>query len=431
MQELETRREVRVTPVGAATAVIELGGLRLLTDPAFDCPHDHRPRPGVILRKTRGPAIAADEVGDIDAVLLSHEQHHDNLDDAGRELLERMPLVLTTPDSAGRLGERARGLEPWAEVSLGGGPVVVTAVPARHGPEGCRDATGEVTGFLLCGDGLPRVYVSGDNASLDLVAEIAQRVGPVDVALIHAGAARPGLLDGALLTLSSAGAAEAARILGAGEVVPLHYEGWDFWTEGADSLRDAFAAAGLGDRLRLAEPGEPLALGGRRRGALASASDRRYGEAARNLTGAAADHSLEGARAALETFYHALNRRDLDVLGRVWGSDPLLQIANPVGGVIQGPDAIVSLYRRIFDGGLDLRIEFGEVVEYAGGDHVVFVGRETGSYREGSGERVPIRIRTTRYLRYDAAGGGWRLQHHHGSIDDAAALARYQAAVAG
>ena len=79
------------------TALIEYGGLRLLTDPTFDPPGEH-PRPGtpVVLRKLAGPAVPAEELEPVDAVLLSHDHHADNLDPAGRALLPRVGRVLTT-----------------------------------------------------------------------------------------------------------------------------------------------------------------------------------------------------------------------------------------------------------------------------------------------------------------------------------------------
>lgn len=77
----------------------------------------------------------------------------------------------------------------------GGGTVTVTALPALHGPPGSETVTGPVIGFLLAGHDLQTVYISGDNASLDVVREIAERAGPVDVAILFAGAVqldRPG-----------------------------------------------------------------------------------------------------------------------------------------------------------------------------------------------------------------------------------------------
>jgi L-ascorbate metabolism protein UlaG (beta-lactamase superfamily) len=119
--------------------------------------------------------------------------------------------------------------------------------------------TGEVTGFVLEGEGLPTVYVSGDNASLEVVRQIAERFRHIDVAILFAGGARTALLGDAYLTLPSDAAAEAAEMLGARMIVPIHFEGWAHFTQGGDTLKSAFARRGLSDRLRLPSPGELIA----------------------------------------------------------------------------------------------------------------------------------------------------------------------------
>ncbi|GIE77370.1 hypothetical protein Aph02nite_33200 [Actinoplanes philippinensis] len=240
---------VPVQTFGGPTALFEYGGLRLLTDPTFDEPRDYVSPSGVSLTKLAPPAASPDTLGRVDVVLLSHDQHPDNLDDSGRALLATVPLTLTTVGGAARLGGAARGLAPWGSVQVGA--VTITAVPARHGPEGCEPITGEVTGFVLTADGLPPVYVSGDNAALELVEQIAGRFGPFGTAVIFAGAVRTPLFDGALLTLDSAQAAEAARILGAQQVVLVHFDSWAHFTEGRDALEKAFTAAGLADRTQV------------------------------------------------------------------------------------------------------------------------------------------------------------------------------------
>jgi L-ascorbate metabolism protein UlaG (beta-lactamase superfamily) len=248
--------------VGGPTALIGVGGVRLLTDPTFDPPGEY-PIGSRTLTKTTGPAATAEELGAVDAVLLSHDQHPDNLDTAGRALLGEVPLVLSTRAARERLGGAVRALPAWESAEVprpDGGELRVTAVPALHGPEGSEKLVGEVTGFVLSGDGLPTVYVSGDNASLDRVREIADRLGPFDVAVLFAGAAMTPLVPGAPLTLTSAQAAQAAGILGARRVVPLHFEHWGHFTEDGDSLEAAFAAAGLGDRLHRLHPGESVTL---------------------------------------------------------------------------------------------------------------------------------------------------------------------------
>lgn len=259
---------VDILYVGGPTAVVELGGVRLLTDPTFDPPGEY-PIGSRSLVKTAGPAVPATGIAPVDAVLLSHDQHPDNLDAAGRDLLAEAPVALSTASAYERVGAPVRALRSWERVELprpAGGVLRVTAVPALHGPEGSEPLVGEVTGFVLSGADLPTVYVSGDNASLDVVRAIADRVGPVDVAVLFAGAARTPLVPDAPLTLTSEAAAEAARILGARHVVPLHFEHWAHFTQDGATLRKAFAEAGLTDRLHLLEPGSSVRLRGREPG---------------------------------------------------------------------------------------------------------------------------------------------------------------------
>ena len=246
--------------VGGPTAVLEYAGLRLLTDPTFDPPGDHEGG----LTKLTGPAVAAEEIGAVDAVLISHDQHADNLDPGGRAYVADAARTLTTTVGAERLGGTAIGLEPWASVELerpAGDAVTVTAVPALHGPEGSEPITGPVIGFVLRAADAPTLYVSGDNASVDVVRAIAERLGPIELAVLFAGGVSlPHRFDGAYLTLSAQAAAEAAAVLGARAVVPVHYEGWAHFTQGADDLRAAFAAAGVAERLVVPEPGAAVSV---------------------------------------------------------------------------------------------------------------------------------------------------------------------------
>jgi L-ascorbate metabolism protein UlaG (beta-lactamase superfamily) len=254
-----TPEQIPVRVFGGPTALFEYGGLRFLTDPTFDAPGDYQV-PGGRLTKTAPSAAAPTGLGRIDVVLLSHDEHPDNLDNAGRALLADVPLTLTTPGGGQRLGNGAKGLADWESLDLdrpGGGTITVTGVPAVHGPgtrEEVEPITGQVVGFVLTGEGLPTVYVSGDNASLDLVNQIAERFAPVDTAILFAGAPRfPILFDGALIVLDSAQTVEAAKILGARRVVPVHYDSWAHFTEGRDELVSAFTDAGLLDRLHLGD----------------------------------------------------------------------------------------------------------------------------------------------------------------------------------
>ena len=249
---------VKLTLVGGPTALLEYGGLRWLTDPAFSPPGEYAG--GLV--KTTGPAIESALLAPVDVVLLSHDQHSDNLDPAGREFLPAARRVLTTVQGAENLGGNAVGLEPWSRTEVersDGDPVRVTAVPAQHGPDGTDHITGPVIGFVLEAPAAKKVYVSGDNASVDVVRSIADRLGPFDVAVLFAGAVQIAhRFDGAYLTLSSDRAAEAAKLLGVRVVIPVHFEGWTHFTQGADALRAAFAGNSITDRLVLAERGETV-----------------------------------------------------------------------------------------------------------------------------------------------------------------------------
>src|SRR5690242_3036605 len=98
-------KDVRVTHIGGPTALIEIGQWRILTDPTFDPPgRRYSFGWGTSSRKQAGPALSPADLGRIDAVLLSHDHHADNLDDRGRCLLREAPVVITTAAGARRIG---------------------------------------------------------------------------------------------------------------------------------------------------------------------------------------------------------------------------------------------------------------------------------------------------------------------------------------
>ena len=245
---------IRLTYVGGPTALVEWRGLRLLTDPTFDPAGTRYELPGYTLVKTQDPALPAAELGPVDAVLLSHDHHRDNLDDAGRELLGAAARVLTTREGAERLGGGAIGMAPWDAVELG--DVRVTATPARHGPEG--GDRGPVIGFVVEAGGRV-LYVAGDTVWFEGVAEVARRFA-VNVAVLNLGAARVAAAGPDPLTLTGAEAVEVARAMPSATVVPLHFEGWEHFSEPRREAERALVEAGLSERVVWPPAGRAIAL---------------------------------------------------------------------------------------------------------------------------------------------------------------------------
>ncbi len=108
-----------ITLIGGPTALIEANGFRLLTDPTFDAPGEYK-LPHITLKKLAGPARTAAEVGEVDAILLSHDQHPDNFDRSGKTYAMAAPHLFTTVAGAQRLGSPAEGLAPWHSTKIRG-----------------------------------------------------------------------------------------------------------------------------------------------------------------------------------------------------------------------------------------------------------------------------------------------------------------------
>lgn len=251
--------EVRIRYIGGPTAWIEFHGLRFLTDPTFDARGAEYTAGPTTLRKLGDPLVGPEELGAIDFVLLSHDQHSDNLDHAGRKMLAKAGTVLTTKEGAERIGDNAIGLVPWQTIRIpvpDGESLLVTATPARHGPVGCEGRSGPVIGFAVRkadGAKAETLYVSGDTVWYEGVAEVA-RWFHVTTAVLNMGAARVEAAGPAPLTMTAEDGVQVAKAMPHAAIVPLHFEGWAHFSESKQVIEEAFRAAGLENRLRWAAP---------------------------------------------------------------------------------------------------------------------------------------------------------------------------------
>ncbi|RKR93064.1 L-ascorbate metabolism protein UlaG (beta-lactamase superfamily) [Micromonospora pisi] len=247
--------EVRITHIGGPTTLLELGGVRLLVDPTFDTPGRRYPFGwGTSSRKTAGPAVPPTELGPLNAVLLTHDQHADNLDDAGRALLPTVPVVLTTVAGARRLGGNAVGLAPFETANVGN--LTVTATPSRHGPAWAVPLVGPTTGFALrSADAAEVVWISGDTVLYPGVLEVAERFA-VGTAILHLGKVQFGLTGPTRFTMTGRDAARLCQRIMPRRIVPVHYEGWSHFHEGRAEITAAFPQ----ERLTWLTPGVPALL---------------------------------------------------------------------------------------------------------------------------------------------------------------------------
>jgi L-ascorbate metabolism protein UlaG (beta-lactamase superfamily) len=254
-----------ITYVGGPTALLEVAGLRLLTDPTFDPPGKrYHFGWGAMSRKLQAPALGPADLGHIDAVLLSHDHHDDNLDPAGRAMLPSADKVITTPSGAGRLGGNAEGLAPWSTTVLqtpDGGELRITATPCRHGPPLSKPIVGEVIGFVLEWEGQRDgpLWISGDTVYFSGVAEVGRRFD-LGSALIHLGGVRFPITGPARYTMNAAEAIRVVDEFGLSTVIPIHYEGWKHFRQGRADVERAFEEAGLADKVQWLEAAKPQTI---------------------------------------------------------------------------------------------------------------------------------------------------------------------------
>jgi L-ascorbate metabolism protein UlaG (beta-lactamase superfamily) len=244
-----------LTLIGGPTVLLEIDGFRLLTDPTFDPPGLYQKTP-VHFEKLSGPALSVEEIGKLDAVLLSHDQHLDNLDRAGRAMLPTVPVTLTTQAGHARLGGNTVGLLPFQTYTLDlahRGRLFITAAPARHGPVGIEPISGEVIGFLIGRDEpCDSCYVTGDTVWFEGTAEVARRYAP-RVVVPFAGSAEPrGRFH---MTMDSNDVLSVAAAFPEAAIAPVHNEGWVHFKENAEDLQRSFAALNVSHRLITLERG--------------------------------------------------------------------------------------------------------------------------------------------------------------------------------
>jgi N-acyl-phosphatidylethanolamine-hydrolysing phospholipase D len=230
-----------LTWIGHATFLARLDGVRFLTDPVFS--YRVSPLPFAGPQRLVAPGVPFLELPKVDFALISHD-HYDHADLAAVRALAARGVRFVAPLGVGELVRGAGGdvveLDWWRSVEMGG--LRVHCVPAQHfSGRGLFDRNRRLwAGFVVEGR-TRRVYHAGDTGYFRGFAEIGERLGPLDLALVPIGAYLPRAMM-QRVHMDPEEAVRAALDLRARRVIGMHFGTFDLADEPLDEPPRRFLA---------------------------------------------------------------------------------------------------------------------------------------------------------------------------------------------
>jgi L-ascorbate metabolism protein UlaG (beta-lactamase superfamily) len=233
---------LRVTWLGHSTVLLEIDGLRVLTDPVWSLrasPSQH-----IGPKRFQPVPVALRDLPPVDLVLVSHD-HYDHLDYRTiRELARRDAPFVTSLGVGAHLqswgipAERITELDWWESHTLAGADLTVTAAPSQHfSGRGLKDRNATLWSSLVIRSPRHAVFFSGDTGLTTEYASIRERFGPFDLVMLEVGAFHPAWGD---IHLGPENALEALTLLGGGAFLPVHWGTFSLalhaWDEPAETL---------------------------------------------------------------------------------------------------------------------------------------------------------------------------------------------------
>jgi L-ascorbate metabolism protein UlaG (beta-lactamase superfamily) len=253
---------LRVTWLGHSTTLLEIDGVRILTDPVWS----RRASPVSFAgpRRFHPTPVALEQLPAIDAVLVSHD-HFDHLDHATVRALAKTGVPFVTSLGVGAHLE-AWGASPgqiheldwWESATLG--PVRFHAAPARHfSGRGFGSTNATLWSSWAIETDHHRVFFSGDTGLTPEFADVGARLGPFDLVMLEVGAYDPAWGS---IHLGPDNALIAHQMLRGKTLLPVHWGTFDLALHAWDQPAERFAvrAARSGVHLvtpRLGRPVEP------------------------------------------------------------------------------------------------------------------------------------------------------------------------------
>jgi L-ascorbate metabolism protein UlaG (beta-lactamase superfamily) len=216
---------LRATWLGHSTVLIEIDGVRVLTDPVWG--------PRASPSRLAGPKrfqpvpVALRAMPPIDVVVLSHD-HYDHLDYPTIRQLARLGVPIVTAlgvgahlQAFGVAPEHIIELDWWESHQLPGTGLEVTAAPSQHfSGRGLKDRNATLWSSMVMRTDRHRVFFSGDTGLTTEYTAIRDRLGPFDLVMLEVGAFHPSWGD---IHLGPENALKAWSLLGGGAFLPIHW----------------------------------------------------------------------------------------------------------------------------------------------------------------------------------------------------------------
>jgi L-ascorbate metabolism protein UlaG (beta-lactamase superfamily) len=233
---------LRATWLGHSTVLIEMDGVRVLTDPVWG----ERASPTRLAgpKRFQPVPVAIEQLPPLDAVIISHD-HYDHLDyPTILALLPREVPFFTSLgvgahlESWGVPPERIVELDWWERVEVAGRDLAITAAPSQHfSGRGVGGRNGTLWSSFVVASARHKFFFSGDTGLTPEYAEIRARLGPFDLVMLEVGAFHPAWGD---IHLGPDNALAALRLLGGGPFLPVHWGTFNLaihaWDEPAERL---------------------------------------------------------------------------------------------------------------------------------------------------------------------------------------------------
>ncbi len=260
---------LRATWLGHSTVLVEIDGVRVLTDPVWG----PRASPSSMAgpKRFQPVPVPLKALPEVDVVIVSHD-HYDHLDLPTIRELARRPVPFVTSlgvgahlEAFGVPAARITELDWWQHHDLRGTGLRITAAPSQHfSGRGLKDRNATLWSSMVMRTDRHAVFFSGDTGLTSQYAEIATRLGPFDLVMLEVGAFHPSWGD---IHLGPENALKAHRALGGGAFLPVHWGTFSLalhdWDAPAETLLQQAPALGVQLVMpRLGEAVEPSQVEG-------------------------------------------------------------------------------------------------------------------------------------------------------------------------